>query len=274
MSIYSNNFYDVQMAITFIGSLKMAPCPLHQAITCHLLQFLIHKVQEKAFVYLFPSSYNENIYNQHLIQHGAPIANRARNEYKNSFSASFKITNNALASTMTLLLLKAIGWNALNKFVMIHYLLVTRTSLLQIVVKIIAFILRRFQQKIHLFFHSMHVPKPNRLAKKKGQKIEKLLEKLQKVHLLEKVEELPDTLIDWITTTIPLHPIQEKDNPLHFWDVQTLENLRKNPLTTKCPNGCNKKLELEYAVSTDLQDKIIQQLEEACNKYELTSLQE
>ena len=66
--------------------------------------------------------------------------------------------------------------------------------------------------------------------------------------------------------------IKEKDNSLHFWDAKTLETLCKNPLTVKCPNGCNKKLELEYAVSIDLQDKIIKQLEEAYNKYELSSL--
>lgn len=268
MSIYADNFFDARMTtITFILPCKMTSCPLHRAITCHLLQLLIHKVQEKAFVYLFPSAYSNDLYNQHLAQHGDRIANRGRSEHKNNLSNSFKIANNALASAITLLLLKSIGWNGLNKFITIHYILVVKFPLLQIVVKIIAFILQRLQQEIHLFFHSIHIPRPNHLAKKKGQEIRALLAKLQERHILEELEDRPGTIIDWITTTIPLYPIKEKTNPLHFWDIKTLENLCRNPLT-KCPNGCGKKLELEDAVSTDLQDKIIKQLEEA---YEFSS---
>ncbi|MGL4540077.1 MAG: hypothetical protein ACRCU0_03780 [Candidatus Rhabdochlamydia sp.] len=274
MSIYADSFFDAQMTTTTVTlPFKIAPCPLHRAITCHLLQLLIRKVQEKAFVYLFPSAYSEDIYNQNLTQYGASAANRGRNEYKKNFSNSFKIANNALASAMTLLLLKAVGWNGLNKFIRFHYLFVVKISLLQIVVKIIAFILQRLQQKTYLFFHSIHVPKPNYLAKKKGQEIRALLAKLQELHLLEELEDRPGTIIDWITTTIPLYPIKEKNNPLHFWDIKTLENLCKNP-PTNCPNGCGKKLELEDAVSTDLQDEIIKQLEEAYNKYDLSSFKE
>lgn len=266
--------YSCQNAITLIGSTNLAPCLPYQAITCHLLQHLSYKVQEKAFVYLFPPSYNEAVYHQNLIQHGAPIANRGRNEYETGCSKKFEILNHGFASILTLLLVKPIGWGSLDTFILIHYLFVIRILAVQVVATTIILVhekihqsIEGLQQRIPIFFNSTRVPKPNLPAKEKARKILELLKGLQKIPTFEARVDLPDTFIDWITTTIPAYPIKEKDNPLHFWDITTLENLLKKSLIPNCPNGCGRKLELENTISTDLQDKIIKLLEETSIKY-------
>src|SRR5271156_3050563 len=96
----------VKNALILMGASNGTPCPLHQAIACHLLQYLSYKVQKKVFIYLFPIHYNESLYQQNLMHYGPSIANRGRDEHRSKYPDRFKVLNKAIAATITLLLLK------------------------------------------------------------------------------------------------------------------------------------------------------------------------
>ncbi len=265
-----NYFYKkaIMNAFTLIGSSSMTHCPLHQVITCHLLQYLIYKVQKKAFIYLFPNHYNESLYQQNLARYGVIIADRGRDEYRNKYPKRFKVLNKAIASTVTLLLLKPFRWNALNKLIVIQYLFTIRFLVIQTAFKVFIFMLQKIhqylQQTMHTFFKPSLIPKPNSLAQKNGKRIIELLTEFEEKfpNTLENLEQSTD-LLDWITRKIPIYPVREKNNPPHFWDTETIKGFIEKSSTSHCPNGCRKKLELENEVDTNLQTKIIEVLEKA-----------
>ncbi|WP_138107030.1 hypothetical protein [Candidatus Rhabdochlamydia sp. T3358] len=249
-----------------MGSSNITPCPLNQAITCHLLQYLIDKVQKKAFIHLFPSHYDKSLYQQNLAQYGNSIANRGRDEHRNKYLDRFEVLNKAIASTLTFLLLKPLKWNALNKLVVIHYLFTVRVFAMQTALEMLVFALQKIhqsikhlQQTILIFFKPNLIPKPNDLAQKNGKRIKELLAELEKnfPNELKNLEQSTDFPMDSITYKLPIYPVKEKNNPLHFWDIETLKIFFEKSSTSHCPNGCGKKLELEDAVATDAQDEII-----------------
>ena len=266
-----NYFYKktIMNVFTLIGSSNKTHCPLHQTITCHLLQYLIYKVQKKAFIHLFPSHYNESLYQQNLAQYGVFIADRGRDEHRNKYPKRFKVLNKAIASTVTFLLLKPFKWNALNKLIVIQYLFTIRVSAMQTTLKILIFMLQKIhqylQQTMHTFFKPSLIPKPNSLAQKNGKRIKDPLIELEEnfPDALENLEQSTDLLMDSITYKTPIYPTKEKNNPLHFWDIETVKKFFEKSSIFNCPNGCGKKLELENEVDTNLQTKIIEVLEKA-----------
>ncbi|PWU13353.1 MAG: hypothetical protein C5B45_06295 [Chlamydiae bacterium] len=271
----NNYFYQktIETAFVLIGSSGFTPCPLHQAITCHLLQYLIDKVQKRAFIYLFPTHYNESLYQRNLVQYDAIIADRGRDEHRNKYFARCKFLNKAIASAITLLLLTPCKWNALYKLIIIHYLFTVRLFAMQTALKILIFMLQKIHQSVkHLqqiipaFFISNLIPQRNDLVQKNGETIQGLLAELREKfpNVLEDLEQSTD-LLDWVTCEIPIYPVKEKGTPQHFWDVETIKIFFTNSSTPDCPNGCRIKLELEDAVDTNLQINIIELLEKAYN---------
>lgn len=268
----------VKNALILMGASNGIPCPLHQAITCHLLQYLSCKVQKKVFVYLFPIHYNESLYQQNFMHYGPSIANRGRDELRSKYPDRFKVLNKAIASTITLLLLKPFKWSALNQLILVQYLFSIRVSIVQTALKILIFILQKthqlvqnLQQTIHVFFKPNPIPKPSALVKKNGNRIKELLAELEEKfpNVLEDLEQSTD-LLDWVTHEIPIYPVKEKavektEIPQHFWDIETIKNLFTQSSTPNCPNGCGKKLELENEVDTNSQTKIIELLEKIYN---------
>lgn len=268
-------FYQktIKNAFVFIGSSNITPCPLYQAVTCHLLQCLIYKAHKKAFMHLFPIHYSESLYLRNLVQHGSIVANRGRDEHRNAYSKQFKVLNKALASTTTLLLLKPLKWSILNKLIAIQYIFTIRVFVMQTTLKILVLILQKtyqlaqkVQQIFDTFFKQKLIPKPNDLAQKNGERIKELIVELEEEfpNVLEKLEQSTDFPVDSITYGSCIYPVKEKNNPKHFWDIETIKEIFKQSSNPKCP-VCREKLEFENEVDTNLQAKTIKLLEEAYN---------
>ena len=275
-------FYQkaIKNAFVLIGSSNVTPCPLYQTITCHLLQDLIYKVQKKAFMHLFPMHYSESLYQRNLTQHGTVVANRGRDEHRNTYPKRFKVLNKAIASTITLLLLKPLKWSILNKLVVIQYVFTIRVFVMQTTLKILIFVLQKIhqlvkylQQTIDIFSKQKLIPKPSDLALENGKRIKELLAKLEEKSpsVLANLEQSTDFPIDYVTHETPIHPVKEKDNPLHFWDIETIKELLKQSSNPKCPL-CREKLELENEIDVNLQAKIIELLEKTYDSVILQNL--
>lgn len=268
-------FYQkaIKNAIVLIGSSSVTPCPLYQTITCHLLQYLIYKVQKKAFMHLFPMHYSESLYQRNLAQHGTIVANRGRDEHRNTYPKRFKVLNKAIASTITLLLLKPLKWSILNKLVVIQYVFTIRVFVMQTTLKILIFVFQKIHQSVKHLQQNKLIPKPNDLAQKNGKKIKDLLAELEEKfpNVLENLGST-DFPIDYVTHGAPIHPVKEKNTPQHFWDIETIKKIFENSLTPNCPNGCGRKLELENEVDTNLQTKIIELLEKTYDSAILQNL--
>lgn len=243
-------------------------------LACQALYKLTYKTQERVFKYFFPE-----IVAPFLIR-SSSIIPRTPNK--------FKLLNSYLATGVSFLILNLIKKPALAKVLinyrlymmglpLVHFAILTIILAISIVTlsPLLALLrtLRSTYRTIRSYLYSKQKSCPI-ITKENFEKAQEIKTLLKKLHLINPtldeqslVTETNSYLIDKVLIGFPSLPVLEKGNPLHIWDViETIDPLiasvRNSEEDFKCPDGCDKKLELEEGVNTTVQDEIIKLLKQ------------
>ncbi|HEV3269972.1 MAG TPA: hypothetical protein VGZ69_04905 [Candidatus Rhabdochlamydia sp.] len=232
-------------------------------LICHVLYKLIYKIQECVFKRFFSEIPDP------FLQPLSVLFHFPRNK--------FEVLNSCLATGISFLMLSQVRGQLAEVFIKYRLYMgaFPFVSLFLMTNIFIGFVVARRIYKMvrsHLYpitKPQMTITEENRV---KAEKIKNLIAEIlsinPNVNEQDLVTEKNLYLLDKVLLGFPNLPIQEKDNPQHLWDIiETIDPLIADAINKgedlKCPNGCNKKLELGDQVNTNVQDEIINLLKKA-----------